>query len=238
MSARENIYSRLRAQSGSGDRDGQLHSLRTRIMETSLAGPRDTRELFERRAVESGSTVLNATSPADVPSVLCEALPGLMRIVLASDPLMERTGLQAALIDHGAEDVMNIQLLRDVHDASGWKRRLAGMDAGIATACAGIADSGAVVLRTSAAESRSLTLLPRIHVALLPVQWIQPSLLHVADLLKRGATDAAGSALTIVGGPSKTADIEKVLVTGVHGPARFVVVLIEDAGELRPSCME
>ena len=36
------------------------------------------------------------------------------------------------------------------------------------------------------------------------------------------------AALTLISGPSKTSDIEQTLVTGVHGPKRFIVILYQD----------
>jgi L-lactate dehydrogenase complex protein LldG len=39
-----------------------------------------------------------------------------------------------------------------------------------------------------------------------------------------------GSALTLITGPSRTADIEKVLIKGVHGPTRLLVILLAEHG--------
>jgi L-lactate dehydrogenase complex protein LldG len=66
------------------------------------------------------------------------------------------------------------------------------------------------------------------HVVLLSTNNILGSLVQAASLLRAHASSAGSSAVTLVGGPSKTADIEKVLVTGVHGPRAFTIVVVDD----------
>jgi len=93
--------------------------------------------------------------------------------------------------------------------------------AGVSHALYGLADTGSVVLGASPEEPRARSLLPAVHVSLLPENRILPGLGELFDELG----DELPSALAIVTGPSRSADIEQHLVVGVHGPGEVHVVL-------------
>jgi L-lactate dehydrogenase complex protein LldG len=95
-------------------------------------------------------------------------------------------------------------------------------DAGVSTALYGLADTGSVVLAASAEEPRARSLLPDVHVTLLREDRILPGL----DELFAVLGDDLPSALAIVTGPSRSADIEQKLAVGVHGPREVHVVLL------------
>lgn len=94
--------------------------------------------------------------------------------------------------------------------------------AGISQAAYGLADTGSVVLAASPDEPRKRHLLPDVHVSLLAEERILPGL---AELFAAVGDDLP-SALAIVTGPSRSADIEQRLVVGVHGPREVHVVLL------------
>lgn len=94
--------------------------------------------------------------------------------------------------------------------------------AGVSTARYGLADSGSVVLAASPEEPRARSLLPDVHVTLLREDCILPGL----DELFAALGDDLPSALAIVTGPSRSADIEQRLAVGVHGPGEVHVVLL------------
>ena len=93
--------------------------------------------------------------------------------------------------------------------------------AGVSQALYGLADTGSVVLAASPDEPRARSLLPAVHVSLLGEDGILPGL---AELFEAVGDDLP-SALAIVTGPSRSADIEQHLVVGVHGPGEVHVVL-------------
>lgn len=94
--------------------------------------------------------------------------------------------------------------------------------AGVSQAEYGLADTGSVVLAAGPDEPRSRHLLPEVHVSLLAEERILPGL---AELFRAVGGDLP-SALAIVTGPSRSADIEQRLVVGVHGPREVHVVLL------------
>jgi L-lactate dehydrogenase complex protein LldG len=94
--------------------------------------------------------------------------------------------------------------------------------AGVSTALYGLAETGSVVLASSAEEPRARSLLPDVHVTLLREDRILPGL----DELFAALGNELPSALAIVTGPSRSADIEQKLAVGVHGPGEVHVVLL------------
>jgi L-lactate dehydrogenase complex protein LldG len=101
---------------------------------------------------------------------------------------------------------------------------LGAVTVGVTGADAALADSGATVLVGGPGRSRLASLLPPVHVAILPVDRVLPDL---ATLFaeRPGLLDEASN-VVCVAGPSRTADIEMTLSHGVHGPTHVHVVLI------------
>jgi L-lactate dehydrogenase complex protein LldG len=103
--------------------------------------------------------------------------------------------------------------------------QLRGADVGL-TSCEYLAaETGTVVLRSSPVAPRSLSLLPRAHIVVARPEQLLPT---VAGCLQQVHIDKSlpSSCITLVTGPSRTADIEKVLVRGVHGPRDLFVLLL------------
>ena len=91
----------------------------------------------------------------------------------------------------------------------------------VSRATFGLADTGSVVLASGPNEPRARHLLPEAHISLLAEERILPGL---AELFA-SVGDSLPSALAIVTGPSRSADIEQRLVVGLHGPREVHVVL-------------
>jgi L-lactate dehydrogenase complex protein LldG len=92
------------------------------------------------------------------------------------------------------------------------------------TGCeAAIAETGSLVVLSGQGRSRTASLLPPVHVAV-----VRPEDLcfSMAEFFRSRAQQVAGSAsCTFITGPSRTADIELTLTLGVHGPGRVVVIV-------------
>lgn len=103
---------------------------------------------------------------------------------------------------------------------------LAGFEVGVTGAVAGVADTGSIIVATGPGRARVVSLLPPVHVALLPVSRLYATL---SDWLVSDAADLARAAanVVVITGPSRTADIELVISLGVHGPKEVHVVLVE-----------
>jgi L-lactate dehydrogenase complex protein LldG len=87
----------------------------------------------------------------------------------------------------------------------------------------GIAATGTLVTDATAVERRLVSTLPPIHIAILPTAAIEADMAAVFTK----ADPRRIPYLSMITGPSRTADIERVLTIGVHGPARLVIVCVD-----------
>lgn len=112
--------------------------------------------------------------------------------------------------------------------AADWQpKMMAQLSASVIEPEALLADTGSCIIACPAAQDRLLCYLPPACVVIakvdqlaehLPAAWTTFGP-RVADPERRGE-------FVIITGPSRTADIEKILILGVHGPKRFVVILV------------
>lgn len=98
-----------------------------------------------------------------------------------------------------------------------------GADVGLSGVEAALAETGTVVVSSGPQKSRMATLLPPLHLALVPRSCLLPDLFTWTA----GRNGAMPANRVFISGPSKTADIEFTLTLGVHGPGRVVVVLYD-----------
>jgi L-lactate utilization protein LutC len=97
-------------------------------------------------------------------------------------------------------------------------------DIGITSADYALADTGTLVMIASPAEARLVSLLPPAHIAVVPMDRVLTSLDELFTLVPMPADRS--SSMVLITGPSRTADIEQILVRGVHGPGQISVVLV------------
>jgi L-lactate dehydrogenase complex protein LldG len=100
------------------------------------------------------------------------------------------------------------------------KHDLALCDLGITTADYLLPETGTLVLRSSAEQSRAVSLLPRIHLAIVRPEMLRPDLHQVFAEAKNSHY------LVFITGPSRTADIELTVTLGVHGPKNLFVWML------------
>jgi len=87
-----------------------------------------------------------------------------------------------------------------------------------------LANTGTLVQSAYAVDTRLVSTLPLLHIALVSTRAMLPDLPAVLTRV-----DPLKSAyLSFITGPSRTADIERVLTIGVHGPERLIIVLVDD----------
>jgi L-lactate dehydrogenase complex protein LldG len=181
--------------------------------------------------------VFHRVPPADAPGLVLDLIaeaggdgsPGVLAWDKANLPV---PGLLEAVRAGG------VRLLGDAVPLAEPERtaRLAEMEkaiVGLTGADAALADVGAIVVRSGGGRPRLASLLPPTHIALVTPDQFFPSLYDWMESLRaQGRLDetAAGvSNLTVITGPSRTADIEKTLVLGMHGPRMLHVICVEEA---------
>lgn len=108
----------------------------------------------------------------------------------------------------------------------GMRERLGGIDIAFTMASAGIAETGTLVVRSTDEELRLATMVAETHVAVLPESAIVADSYDIEAQLT--AWMMAGPDFTaFITGPSRTADIERVLALGVHGPLELHLLILE-----------
>ena len=173
--------------------------------------PRDQSDLSSLFATKASAIGMRVTriSDAELDATLAKLLENRGKTVVAvSDPALAARAATAAGARLAPND--NDDLLFDC-------------EVGITDVDCAIAESGSLVVSTSG-RIRNAWITPPIHIAIVRAGEILPDLVDLFES-RPDALDAAST--TIITGPSKTADIEGVLVTGVHGPAAVEIVLIQ-----------
>ena len=93
------------------------------------------------------------------------------------------------------------------------------------------ADTGTLFLIENEGNIRLATGAPPVHIALVGMEKLVPTLgdaYKVAEVTWRYASYTVPSYVSMVSGPSKTGDIEKVTTYGAHGPKEFHVIFLDD----------
>ena len=98
---------------------------------------------------------------------------------------------------------------------------------GLSLAELAVAETGSLLLAERTLGDRSVGMLPRNHVVVCPGDGLIASLAESAAALRAAALRPGGMA-TLVTGPSRTADIERVLTVGVQGPGRLFVLFVDN----------
>lgn len=147
-----------------------------------------------------------------------------------------------------------VQKLSEVSRASGWKRvathgteltdavvpalglptlrtdagydvdAMEQCDAGISACDALVAQTGSVLITSRSAGGRALSVLPPHHVVLARREQMVPDLASAYARLRSTYGSAFPSLISFITGPSRTGDIERILVLGAHGPKRLTVI--------------
>ncbi len=104
-------------------------------------------------------------------------------------------------------------------------------DVGISGANVVAADTGAMVIIENEGNIRLATSAPPVHIVIVGIEKIVPTFqdaMKVAEVTWRYAQYGVPGYVSIVSGPSKTGDIEKVTTYGAHGPKEFYVIFVDN----------
>jgi L-lactate dehydrogenase complex protein LldG len=174
---------------------------------------------FQARAEAVSAEVRRCASPAEAVEQVLALLraegvadrPG-QRAVWANSPVLagrDRAALAAQVPG------LSFEVTRDA--AAEAKVGVSQMDHGVAA-------TGSLAQAAHEVAQRLVSTLPELHVALLDPARIVPDLAALLARIGPGETRY----LSLITGPSRTADIERVLTIGVHGPKRLVILLVDD----------
>lgn len=209
--SRENILHRVRTALGRSVEQAPEPAPPARIRIPEMGMEERIARLRENVEALAGRTRLAATAE-EARACVEEALGG--RTAVASNaPLLAQCGITSlAGVRAGVTDRAELREL------------CANCAVGITGADYALADTGTLVLLSSPQEARMISLLPPAHIAVVPRDRILTGLDELFSLVPQPAE--LTSAMVLITGPSRTADIEQFLVRGVHGPGELHVVVV------------
>ena len=175
--------------------------------------------LFAKRCASSGGEVHFSDSPEALKNLLDALLEDGSSIAIAgTETLALRLEVDFSTLLPGSCACSKAEKLE--------LDELFDLDTAITGTVLGIAETGSLLLFSEGDGARLASLVPEKHIALLWPEQIVPDLLDGAAFLKEKGTGEQPGGMTLISGPSKTADIELSLVVGVHGPARLHVIIM------------
>jgi len=105
-------------------------------------------------------------------------------------------------------------------------------DVGISGANLAVAESGTLVIVSNEGNARLVTSLPPVHIAVVTVEKFVETLEQATSLVKTLVLASSGLKMTayvsFITGTSRTTDIEKQLVMGVHGPEELHIIILDN----------
>jgi iron-sulfur cluster protein len=112
------------------------------------------------------------------------------------------------------------------------RRSFIQADIGISGANLAVAESGTLALVSNEGNARLVTSLPPVHIAIVTTEKFVETLEEATVLIKAQITASSGKKMTSyvswITGPSRTTDIEKELVVGVHGPQEVHIIILDN----------
>ncbi|MCW2277387.1 LutC/YkgG family protein [Heliophilum fasciatum] len=174
---------------------------------------------FKKRAEAVGANVFRVATYAAAMDVVATYVQetGAKRVHIAPHEELEKMQWRERLSPKGVH--LSTELNR---------QELAQADIGLSFLSYAVAETGSVLSATESPLARAVSMLPPTHIAVVPAAGILPT---VGDALQAlyTAEDSLPGYISFISGPSRTADIERVLTIGVHGPSRLLVICVDEA---------
>jgi L-lactate dehydrogenase complex protein LldG len=141
------------------------------------------------------------------------------RVIAWGEKFLPAKGLHNALRREGIEIIDQVIA---TEDRAARVKNVAGAEVGITAAEAASAEVGALVLNHGAGRGRLASVIAPIHIVFIRRDQFYPSLENCWAKI-----DSKASNTVVIAGPSRTSDIERVLVVGAHGPKVVIAVCLE-----------
>lgn len=154
-----------------------------------------------------------------------ESLLSHLREIAASEGWKQLAAHHDALVD----ETLGALGLPVLFTDGGYDRHsLEACDAGVTTCEALVAQTGSVVVTSKTSGGRALSVLPPHHVVLARKSQLVADLPAAFARLREKYEGHFPSMISFITGPSRTGDIERILVLGAHGPRKLTVLLLDE----------
>ena len=150
---------------------------------------------------------------------------GAKKLVMADDERADAYGISAALEAEGVEVIR-----WNGSDAEASLAAAESAEVGLTFASFAIAETGSIVQESDSKSGRSIALLPLAHIGIVRKSDVRRRMIDVMDAYSAQVEEGRPlpSNITVISGPSVTADIELVRVVGVHGAVYTGIVLVDE----------
>jgi len=169
---------------------------------------------FCSAAAAAGAVLIECKNRQEAVAYIAEHAQG--GVLLPVSASLERAELSPALLAAGVELLPVARKQAELATA------------GVTSACFGIADTGTLVLESTPEDVRLASTLPTRHFAMLDRSKILADGLAAVGPLRKMHQQNPRNYIAYITGPSRTADIERVLTIGVHGPKELYILLLDD----------
>jgi len=172
-------------------------------------------DLFAKNCVDLKADFQLLTSPGDLKAALTTLRDGeKWRRIASHDGELAKTACQS----------LDLPML--LTDRGYDVQQLEKCDAGITECDALIAQTGGVVVTSRSTGGRALSVLPPHHIVIARREQLVPDLPAAFALLQKRYAPDFPSMISFITGPSRTGDIERILVLGAHGPKKLTILCL------------
>lgn len=198
-----------------GDLDRRSTSDPRTFMPPVGASADERLNLFQLHSKDLRTELIQAADPAEAKAKLAElaAREGWKKLALHAGELVAPACEGLAVTTLRADEPYNVDDLETC-------------DAGVSECEALIAQTGSVMVTSRTNGGRALSVLPPHHVILARRDQLVADLTDAFARLRAACGQSFPSMISFITGPSRTGDIERILVLGAHGPKKLTVILI------------
>lgn len=203
------------------------------ILERADAG--SLKAELEERAVQAGWKVARAGSGQEVVSTVAAIAKSVQAksILCSEHEVLKNLNFVDTLAGPGLSiEVMALDSKFGDEERKAqrqsFRQKAETADIGVTGVDYAVAETGTCVQLSGRGVSRLVSLLPPIYIAIVKSSQILPSLDELFVVRRRDYLQGKiESSMSLISGPSRSADIENVLVTGVHGPGEVHMIILE-----------
>ena len=192
-----------------------IRKLEIEIEIDTKKSPAELYEGFKKNAEAVGANVYKVKNQTEVTAKITEIIKGLdaKKVIVAPASLREKFSLTEALQKY---ELVYDKLLKNGLDA----------EVGITEADFAVVETGSLGLDCSDINVRLASAVVPVHIAVIPQETIINKFTDSFKLIVKNYQGST-SYFNYISGPSRTADIERVLTIGVHGPEKLFIIVVE-----------
>lgn len=220
LSARERLFANVRS-SLRRAASQPLDQVAPTLAALSLLVPRSDRNVYTDLFVQNFETLAGKALVVPNISAVVDALAPLLegkQAIASNSPYLERCGITRMP-----------QVRSGITDRDELRQACATAGVGITSVEYALAETGTLVMFSNPSEARLISLLPPVHIAVFSSTRMLANLAELLSVVPHPAEQT--SAMVLITGPSRTADIEQILVRGVHGPGEIHAVIVKEKDE-------